>query len=76
LLGVSDLEQLVYAYQARRVIFTQDADFLILASQSRDHAGITYCRKQTRSIGQIIAWLELLHGVMTPEEMQGHVEYL
>jgi predicted nuclease of predicted toxin-antitoxin system len=76
LLGVSDLEQLAYARQDRRVIFTQDADFLILATQTSDHAGITYCRKQARSIGQIIAWLELIHGVMTPDEMRGHVEYL
>lgn len=76
LLGVSDVEQLAYARQERRVIFTQDADFLIFAAQTSDHAGIAYCRKQERSIGQIITWPELIHGVMTPDEMQGHVEYL
>jgi predicted nuclease of predicted toxin-antitoxin system len=76
LLGVSDGEQLAYARQERRVIFTQDADFLLLAAQTNDHAGIAYCRKQARSIGQIIAWLELMHGVMTADDMLGHVEYL
>ena len=75
LLGVSDLEQLAYSIRERRVILTEDADFLILASATNEHSGIVYVRKQMRSIGQIVALLELLHGVMTPAEMQGHVEY-
>lgn len=53
----------------------EDADFLLIAAQTSEHSGIVYVRKQTRSIGQIIALLELLHGVMTPAEMYGHVEY-
>lgn len=75
LLGMSDLEQLAYAHREGRVILTEDADFLLIAAQAGEHSGIVYVRKQSRSIGQIIALLELIHGVMTPAEMYGHVEY-
>jgi predicted nuclease of predicted toxin-antitoxin system len=76
LLGVPDLEQLAYARREGRVIFTEDADFLIIAARTSEHHGIAYARKGTRSIGQIVQWLELMQGVMTAEEMRGHVEYL
>ena len=76
LIGASDVEQLDYARREGRVIFSEDADFLILAAQTAQHAGIAYPRKGTRSIRQIIDQLELIHGVMTAEDMQGHVEYL
>lgn len=29
-----------------------------------------------RTIGQIIEMLILIHGVMTPDEMYGHIEFL
>ena len=76
LLGASDQKQLAYATSKGRVTFTQDADFLIMAAHTSEHSGITYARKGSRSIGQIIQALELVHGVMTAEEMRGHVEYL
>jgi predicted nuclease of predicted toxin-antitoxin system len=76
LLGASDQAQLAYALGQGRIIFTQDADFLILATQTSEHPGIPYSRKGSRSIGQIIQALELIHSVMTAEEMRGHVEYL
>ncbi len=76
LLGVSDEAQLAFARDAERVIFTEDADFLILASQTDNHAGIAYARKGTRSIGEIIGVLELIHGAVTVEEMRGHIEYI
>jgi predicted nuclease of predicted toxin-antitoxin system len=76
LLGVSDQEQLAYAASEGRVIFTQDTDFLIMAAQTVAHAGIIYARNSSRSIGQIIQALELIHGVMTVDEMRGHVEFL
>ncbi len=45
LLGQSDEVQLRFVQGAGRVIFTQDQDFLIIASQRRDHPGIAFCRK-------------------------------
>jgi hypothetical protein len=32
--------------------------------------------KDTRSISEVIDWLALIHGAMTPEEMRGHVEFV
>ena len=76
LIGASDVEHLEYAWREGRVFFSEDADFLIIAAQTSQHAGIAYARKGTRSIRQIIDQLELIHGVMTAEDMEGHVEYL
>jgi predicted nuclease of predicted toxin-antitoxin system len=72
----SDQMQLSFIQQSKRVLFTQDSDFLIIASGESDHPGITYCRKSTRSIGEIIEALILVYEVMTPEEMVGRVEFL
>ena len=76
LLGASDQAQLAYALGQGRIILTQDADFLILAAQTGEHSGIAYARKGSRSIGQLVQALELIHGVLTAAEMRGHVEYL
>ncbi|MEH1814209.1 MAG: DUF5615 family PIN-like protein [Nostoc sp.] len=70
----SDEVQLAFIQEAQRVLFTQDADFLIIASYRLDHPGITYCKKGTRSIGEIIETLVLMYEVMTPEEMVWRVE--
>ncbi|MBL9124719.1 MAG: hypothetical protein JNG90_13870 [Planctomycetaceae bacterium] len=58
------------------MLFTNDADFLRLAADSSQHAGIAFCQWNRRSIGQIVAALELLHQVVTPEQMCGQVEFL
>lgn len=76
LVGASDAEQLRYARQEGRVIVSQDTDFLAMAATSAEHAGIAYARKGTRSIRQIIDQMELIHAVLTAEDMHGNVEYL
>ncbi|MBE9168265.1 DUF5615 family PIN-like protein [Pleurocapsales cyanobacterium LEGE 06147] len=40
--------------QQKRVIFTHDKDFLIIASRTSDHPGIVYCKQTTRSLGEIM----------------------
>ena len=74
--GQPDAVQLSFIQETQRVLFTQDADFLLIASIRIDHPSITYCKKATRSIGEIIKTLALLYEVMTPEEMVGRVEFL
>ncbi len=76
LIGVSDDEQLAYAWREGRVLVTQDTDFLAITSRVEQHAGIAFARKGSRSIRQVIEQLELIHDVMSFEEMQGHIEYL
>ncbi|MEA5534943.1 DUF5615 family PIN-like protein [Crocosphaera sp. XPORK-15E] len=72
----SDQSQLDFVRQQKRVIFTHDRDFLIIASRTRDHPGIVYCKQKTRSFGEIIEGLVLIYQVYSPEEMLGCVEYL
>gem|GEM_PF-7079794 len=55
---------------------TQDTDFLAIASQVEQHAGIAFALKGSRSIRQVIEQLEVIQHVMSIEEMQGHIEYL
>ncbi|MBD2043386.1 DUF5615 family PIN-like protein [Microcoleus sp. FACHB-672] len=71
-----DEAQLAYIRAEGRVIFTQDEDFLIIASQTSKHPGIAYCRQGSRTIGQIIESLVLIYEVYMPADMIGRVEFL
>jgi predicted nuclease of predicted toxin-antitoxin system len=75
MLEASDDAQLERARIEGRVLFTQDADFLRLASQGKEHAGIVYA-PQSRPVGEIIKGLKLIQEVLTAEEMIGKVEFL
>lgn len=75
MLGASDAEHLGRARAEGRVIFTQDDDFLRMHSDGVRHAGIVYAPQQT-SIGEIIRGLMLVHQILSPQEMEGHLEYL
>ena len=72
----SDEEQLAFALSEERVIFTQDDDFLKLHSANVPHAGIIYCRKDSRSIGEIIQALYLIWECVEPEDMVQQVEFV
>lgn len=72
----SDERQLAYALQENRVIVTHDDDFLRLTAVTINHPGIAYCHKEARTIGEIISALRLIYEVLTPDEIQGRVEYL
>lgn len=76
LLTKDDDAQLAYAHQEGRVIVTHDADFLRMDAKGIAHAGIAYCHKSTRSLGEIIRSLMLICEVLTPEEIQDRVEFL
>jgi predicted nuclease of predicted toxin-antitoxin system len=72
----SDEEQLAYARREQRVLVTHDADFLRLAAVGSEHAGIAFCPRTGRSVGEIIRSLLLIHEVLRPEEIRGRVEFL
>ena len=76
LLEATDEEQTAYALGEGRVIFTQDEDFLAIQASGTPHAGIAYCKKGTRSIGDMIRGLALIREVYEPAEMVGKVEYV
>ena len=76
LLGATDEEQAAYALPTGRIIFTQDRDFLRIHAAGIPHAGIAYCEKDARSIGEIIDALVLLWEIYEPDEMVGRVEFI
>lgn len=75
MLGASDEEHLAYAQREERVLFTQDDDFLRLHAAGAKHAGLVYARQQT-PIGEMILGLMLVHELIPPEDMRGHVEFV
>jgi len=60
LLGADDADHIAFAVADRRVIFSNDPDFLRLHDQGVEHPGIVYCHQQSRSIGEMIRALELI----------------
>ena len=76
LLRVTDDVQLAFVRDNTRVMVTHDDDFLVLHSQGILHAGIAYCPPDTHPIGYIIQALLLIWGVMEPNEMTNHIEFL
>jgi hypothetical protein len=76
LLGAADVDQLAFGLTEGRVLFSEDHDFLILAAAGVEHAGLAYCRQNSRSIGQIVRALELIWEVYETAEMKNHIEFL
>ncbi|OWY66648.1 hypothetical protein B7486_35670 [cyanobacterium TDX16] len=74
--GQTDEAQLAFACQQGRIIVTHDTDFLKIASQTTEHWGIAFCKKDVRTLGEIIRSLILISEVLTPDEMKGWIEYL
>jgi len=65
-----------YAQRESRVIITHDDDFLRLARQDIQHAGIAYCGQRKRTLSEIIRRLTNLSNEKTAEQMVGQVVYL
>jgi hypothetical protein len=76
LLGADDDAHIEFALRQGRVIVTNDPDFLDFANQSTDHAGIAYCPRSARSIGNIIRYLCLMSDCLEPADMAGKIEFL
>lgn len=70
-----DLAHLAYALAEGRVIFTQDDDFLRHHHHGIPHAGIVYSKQGSRSVGEIIRFLKLVHDCLDESDMHGEVEY-
>ena len=75
LLGATDEEHLKRAKSEKRIIFTQDDDFLRLHNAGNEHAGIVYAH-QGKAIGALISGLMLIYQALETEDMINHVEYL
>lgn len=58
------------------MLVTQDSDFLRLASEGKHHSGVAYYIPGSRTVGELVRQLVLLHAVLRPEEMIDRVEFL
>lgn len=76
LLGATDEAQLAYAYAGGRMLFTHDKDLLRLHAAGVPHAGIVYCRKSARTIGEVVQGLILIWEIYDPPEVANRIEYL
>ena len=74
--GADDEVLLDYARQAGRLLVTQDEDFLRLHSQGVPHAGLAYYKQGSRTIGEVIQTLTLLHDLLTIDDAAGQIIYL
>lgn len=75
-LGDSDINHLQKATEMGRVFCTHDTDFLGLASQGYDHAGIVFAEHYGSTIGAWVKALRGLHAGTSAEEMIGQVKYV
>ncbi len=76
LLGAADEKQIAFAQQNQRVIVTHDRDLLRLSGLGMSHAGIVYCPPASRTVGQIVRGLLLIHECLSESDMRGRIEYL
>lgn len=70
--GISDADQLTYAMEHGRVLITQDRDFITLAVTNIPHSGVILLQK-VLSIGDTIAYLELVAHLTAPDEIRDHL---
>ncbi len=74
--GADDLDHVTFALREGRVVVTHDADFLRLAAEGIEHAGVCYCHTEKYAIGELLRALLLVHSCFTAEEMRNRVEWL
>ncbi len=74
--GRPDIEVMSYARLNARVVVTNDRDYLIFDAAGVSHAGIVFWNQEFRTMGELIATLELIHGVYSSEDMVGRVEFV
>ena len=77
---MDDSDLLARASALGRALFTQDQDFLRIASEwhdlGQDFAGIIYGHQAELTISQCINDLEMIAKVYEPEDLTDRVEYL
>jgi predicted nuclease of predicted toxin-antitoxin system len=74
--GLSDSEQVEFAWEQGWVFVTFDSDYLAMARKEIQHSGIVWCAERKYSIGQLVKALALLHAVTDRDTMRNHVEFL
>ena len=74
--GEDDPIQLRIASELGRVLCTMDSDYLDLAAEGVEHAGIVFIPSAHSEIGVVVRFLDLMARVFTADEARNHVEYV
>jgi hypothetical protein len=75
-LGATDFSHLKRATDLGRVLCTHDQDFLRLAVEGVEHAGIAFSLQATSSIGSWVRALRSLHTRLGPDDARNQVFFL
>ncbi|MCK6580603.1 MAG: DUF5615 family PIN-like protein [Anaerolineae bacterium] len=75
-LGDADINHMTRAARMGYVLCTHDADYIHLAVSGTEHAGIVFGQQHKHSIGEWVAFLELIHVVYNAEDMINLIEYV
>ncbi len=75
-LGDKDPAHLRRAVDMGRVFCTCDTDFVEMAQEGAEHAGIVFGAKNRFSIGDWVRYIRHLHATRSAEEMMNLVFYL
>lgn len=75
-LGDDDRSHLARATELGRVLVTHDQDFLRLATENTNHAGIVFAPQYGATIGGWLRQLRKLHQSTTAEAMAGQVRFV
>jgi len=75
-LGAADSDHLARATALLRVLCTHDQDFLRLAAEGVEHAGIAFTPQNRASVGGWVRELRALHTRFTTEQVKNLVFFL
>ena len=75
-LGADDPRHLERATGMGRVLCTSDDDFIKLAAQGIEHAGIIWGEQADHSIGDWVKYLQLVYAVQSADEMVNSINYV
>lgn len=76
LLGRDDIFHLNNATRMGCVLCTYDSDYLELASQGIEHAGIVFGVWDKHTIGDWVKMLVFIYEILNADDMRNRVEYL
>ena len=76
MLRTGDPEQLRFAAEAGRVLYTEDSDFTEPSYFSFEHSGIAYFPNSNLGVGYAVKALQDLHRNESPESMKNSLRFL
>lgn len=76
LLGAADRDHLARATSLSRMLCTHDRDFLRLAAEGVEHAGIAFSPRSRAHIGGWVRELRILHARFTVNQVRNLVFFL